>query len=75
MANVNDVGAAPPDDGHFGSFTRPEDTLQTRGARDEPLPQLNVDKAREGHGGSVVVLLLAVALVVLVVVATLAAGL
>lgn len=75
MANVNDVGAAPPDDGHLGSFTRPEDTFQTRSSPDQRLPELNVDKAREGHGGSVVILLLAVALVLIVVVATLAAGL
>lgn len=38
----NEPAAAPPDDGHLGTFTRPEDTMQREEVRQNE-PQLHRD--------------------------------
>ncbi len=50
------ITAAPPDDGHLGSWTTPEDVMQVAVSEEEPRsPALNVDPSRgpsgEGAGG------------------------
>jgi hypothetical protein len=49
----DDLAAAPPDDGHLGSFTRPEDTMQRvdRDAGQQPATDQSAAE-RGGHGGS-----------------------
>lgn len=64
----DDLAAAPPDDGHLGSFTRPEDTMQRVDRDAGQQPATDQDPAeRGGQGGGGALWLSGIAFAIIVI--------
>lgn len=65
----DDLSAAPPDDGHMGSMTKPGDTLQTSDPDEPKSPALSQDQQGQKSGSQSVPGLILIGIVLIFIVA------